>query len=107
MNFTWSYCGDVLSVSWGIKHADFNSIVNNGQLISLGKTGAPSQIPVLPAYTGRVSGRRSGNASSGHAVFTLSNVRKSDEKFYGCELTPSNLIVSPEFDAVHLFVAGG
>ena len=106
-NFTWSFSGDVPIVGWGIKRALYNHLVNNGWLVSLGKAGSPYPISVLPAYTGRVSGKRGGNSSSGQAIFTLRNIRKTDERFYGCVLRSSNPWVSPEFDAVHLFVAGG
>ncbi|KAL9964758.1 hypothetical protein ACROYT_G028439, partial [Oculina patagonica] len=51
---------------------------------------------------GRVSG--SGDVSSGQVIFTLSSIRKSDERYYGCRIDMSTDFNSPKFDSVYLEV---
>lgn len=104
VNFTWSFSGDVQSVSWGLKHARINIIQNNGVLVFMDKSGSVS-VTIPPAYNGRVSG--SGNVTSGLAIFTLSSIKKSDERFYGCVIRPNDAFDNEHFDAVHLVVEGG
>ncbi len=104
VNFTWSFSGDVDKVEWGIKKAGQPDLENNGLLISLKKTG-PVSIPVPSAYSGRVS--ESGDVSSGQIIFTLSSIRKSDERYYGCRITPTDPFVLSKFDSVYLAVKGG
>ncbi|XP_078379871.1 uncharacterized protein LOC144662805 isoform X2 [Oculina patagonica] len=59
-------------------------------------------IPVPLPYSGRVSG--SGDVSSGQVIFTLSSIRKSDERYYGCRIDMSTDFNSPKFDSVYLEV---
>ena len=61
-------------------------------------------VTVPAAYKGRVSGSR--NASSGQVIFTLSSISKSDERFYGCRITPTDLFDQQHFDSVYLAVEG-
>ena len=103
VNFTWSFSGDVQSVSWGLKHARINIIQNNGVLVFMDKSGSVS-VTIPLAYNGRVSG--SGNVTSGLAIFTLSSIKKSDDRFYGCVIRPSDAFDYEQFDAVHLVVEG-
>lgn len=103
VNFTWSFSGDIDSVSWGLKHAGINTIQNNGVLVFMDKSGSVS-LKVPPAYDGRVSG--SGNVSSGLAIFTLSSIKKSDERFYGCVIRPNDAFDNEKFDSVHLVIEG-
>ena len=104
VNFTWSFSGDVDSVSWGLKHAGINSIQNNGVLVFMDKSGSVS-VTIPPSYNGRVNG--SGNVTSGLTIFTLSPIKMSDERFYGCVIRPHYAFDNEQFDAVHLVVEGG
>ena len=104
LNFTWSFSGDINSVSWGLKHAGINTIQKNGVLVFIDKSGSVS-VTVPSAYNGRVSG--TGNVTSGLAIFTLSSIKKSDERFYGCVIRPDDAFDNEIFDAVHLAVEGG
>ena len=104
VNFTWSFSGNITSVSWGLKHAKINAIQNNGVLVFMDKSGSLS-LAVPPAYNGRVSG--SGDVTSGLAIFTLSSIKRSDERFYGCVIRPNDAFDYERFDAVHLVVQGG
>ena len=103
VNFTWSFSGDVDSVVWGLKKDGLDVINSGGELVSLEKNGQVS-VAVPPAYSGRVSG--SGNVSSGQVTFTLSSIRMSDERFYGCKIKPTDLFDQQAFDAVYLAVKG-
>ena len=105
VNFTWSFSGDVKIVQWGLALTATNDIDNHQKLVSLARAGLiPLVVPA--AYTGRVAGSRNGNSSSGQAIFTLSNIRKEDERFYGCRLSPASPYDSSPFDSVHLSVEG-
>ena len=68
------------------------------------KSGSLS-VTVPPAYNGRVNG--SGNVTSGLAIFTLSSIKTSDERFYGCVIRRNDAFDNEQFDAVHLIVEGG
>lgn len=104
VNFTWSFSGDPDAVDWGLKHPDINDL--NKILVSLIKAGSVP-IVVPPAYTGRVSGSLCNDSASGYAVFTLSNITKNDENFYGCKLRSYNgLIPTVKYDFVRLLVLG-
>lgn len=100
-NFTWSFSGDVKTVDWGLKDDGGNYIENNGVLVSLNKNG-PVSITVPPAYSGRVN--RSGDASSGQVIFTISQIKSSDERFYGCRIRPTDGFDTEKFDLVYLAV---
>ena len=92
VNFTWSFSGGshgVDAVSWGLKQDGQNIFINNGMLVSLDQSGNPLSLPSIPAgYIGRVSGSRSGSILSGQAIFTLSSIKKSDERYYGYRIDP-------------------
>ena len=104
VNFTWSFSGDVLSVSWGLRKKDgVIGFENNGVLVSLDKKG-PVSVAVPSAYTARVSG--SGDASSGQVIFTLSQIKSSDQGFYGCRIDPTDGFYAQKFDSVYLAVNG-
>jgi len=102
VNFTWTFSNGVETVTWGLKRNNFYGIDDNGRLVSLGKIG-PNKITVPQSYAGRVSGSRSGDSSSGQAIFTLSNIKKNDERGYGCRISPDGPF-SPVFDSVYLLV---
>ena len=103
VNFTWSFNGDVNSVYWGLKIDGAIGLKNNGVLACLGKNGSLT-VTVPSAYSGRVSGR--GDASSGQVIFTLSQIKRSDEKFYGCLISPTDVFGLQKFDFVYLAVKG-
>ena len=103
VNLSWSFSGDVNSVDWGLKKDGVNGIENNGVLVSLDKNGSvPVTVP--SAYSGRVSG--SGDASSGQVIFTLSQIKSSDERFYGCLINPTDFFAVRQIDSVYLAVKG-
>ena len=102
VQFNWSFSEDVRLVDWGLTlAADTNMFDNDQRLYSLTKTGVA---PVTPpqAYTGRVSGSRSG----GKAIFALSKLKTSDARFYGCRLNPSAPDGDTVWDNVKLVVEG-
>ena len=70
------------------------------------KSGSLS-VTVPPAYNGRVRVNGSGNVTSGLAIFTLSSIKTSDERFYGCVIRPNDAFDKEQFDAVFLTVEGG
>ncbi len=105
VNFTWSFSGDVDKVIWGLTNDAAHNLLSNGVLVSLGK-GGPISVSVPQAYIGRVSGSRSGDASSGQAIFTLRSITNDDEKSFGCQLQPASPTGSTVLDSVHLVVEG-
>ena len=105
VNFTWSFSGHVRNVIWGLKKDGINDFAANGALVSLYKSSSIS-LSVPPAYIGRVSGGRSGDSSSGQAIFTLRSITNDDERSFGCRIDPENPIESPVFDPVQLVVNG-
>ena len=104
INFTWSFSGDVDAADWGIKRAGLPILENNGILVSVKKNGLVSGTAVPSVYIGRVDG--TGNTSFGQVIFTLSSIRKSDERYYGCMLTPTDSFDVLRFDSVYLAVEG-
>ena len=103
INFTWSFTGGVDSVEWGLKKDGANGIENDGLLVSLDKNSLVS-VSGPSTYNGRVSGN--GDVSSGQVIFTLSSIRKSDERYYGCMITPTDGFDQEKFDPVYLAVNG-
>ena len=106
VKFVWKFSGGVDSVTWGLANDGVNYI--DRRLLSLDGRGhyvlPPELIPV--AYRGRVNGTRTGDSSSGQASFTLYNVTKDDEGFYGCSLKPDNPNIGDSTDFVQLVVVG-
>ena len=100
VTFAWKFLGAVDTVTWGLANEGETDI--DKKLVSLDVRG----VDVLPAkdvpeaFKGRVNGTRTVDSSSGQANFTLYNVTKDDERFYGCLLTPDN----PNFQAITDFV---
>lgn len=104
VNFTWKFTGDVDTVDWGLKKTGVDDIADQGLLISLSKSG-PVSVIVPPAYNGRVS--RKGDVSSGQVIFTLTSIKESDERLYGCRIKPSDVFSDVnQFDPVYLEVKG-
>ena len=105
VNFSWSFTGNINTVNWGLKRAGANDLSDAGFLVSLGVVGQVS-VQVPPEYVGRVSGSRSGNASSGQAIFTLTSINKNDERFFGCLLSRASPLDTNAFESVYLVVEG-
>ena len=106
VKFVWKFSGGVYSVTWGLANDGTNYI--DRRLLSLDGRSAdvlsPGSVPV--AYRGRVNGTRTGDSSSGQASFTLYNVTKDDERFYGCLLRPYDPNFLDSIDFVQLVVVG-
>ena len=106
MTFAWTFSGGVDTVTWGLANDAGTDI--DKMLVSLDVLNANVVQPGLVpgAYRGRVNGTRTGGSSSGQASFTLYDVTKNDERFYGCLLKghgPDGLKI-PDF--VQLVVVG-
>jgi len=105
VNFSWTFSGDVRTVTWGLKKESVtNSFDTNGKLVSLNEASIMLPLSIPLSYNGRVSGGRTFNSSSGKAIFTLNNVMKDDEKFYLCEIYPNDPKDSPRYDFVYLAI---
>ena len=106
VTFEWNFSGGVDTVTWGLAD-EFGKNIDK-EFVSLDGFGVDVLPPgsVTEAYRGRVNGTRTGDSSSGQASFTLHDVTKDDESFYGCLLRPSdpNLRQIPDF--VQLVVVG-
>ena len=107
MTFLWKFSGGVHTVIWGLANKkSINRI--SGRLVYLNRRNvdvlSPELVPV--AYRGRVNGTRTGDSSFGQASFTLYNVTKDDERFYGCFLTPVDPNGMEISDLVLLAVVG-
>ena len=106
VTFAWKFAGGVETVTWGLANQVRTDI--DKMLVALDVRGVhvlpPGSVP--EAYRGRVNGTRTVDWSSGQASFTLYNVSKDDERFYGCLLTPDNPFSLPITDFVQLVVVG-
>ena len=100
VQFNWSFSGDVSIVKWGLT-AGAGAVVTNPQLYSITKSGIVSKTS-LPAYTGRVSG----SFIAGKGMFTLSELKTTDTRFYGCMIDSTAPDATPEIDNVKLVVEG-
>ena len=107
VTFVWTFSGAVDTVTWRIKEAGLDAYTT-GRLVVLDERGVDVLPPrsVRNAYRGRVSGNRSGDSVSGQATFTLSNITKDDERFYGCFIKPDDPNHATIVDFVHLFLVG-
>ena len=108
VNFTWSFTGNVGRINWGLKQAGANLIDFGNILVTIAKDGTSSSSLAPAAYSGRVSGSRSGDSSSGQVIFTLSQMTLNDGNLdYGCKVEALN---DPfdlgDFDYLHLDVEG-
>ncbi|KAL9964789.1 hypothetical protein ACROYT_G028474 [Oculina patagonica] len=101
VNFTWSLSGDIDLVNWGLKEDGVSDLETGGILVTIKRNGEVS-VPAPSAYSGRVSGV--GDVSSGQVIFTLSSIRKSDERYYGCTIDKTTDFDPPTFDSVYLAV---
>lgn len=83
VTFTWSFCGRVSTITWGRKKPSGHGF--EAKLVVLNPAGLAS-VQAQASYTGRVKGVFVGNASSGQAKFTISDITKADAGFYTCLL---------------------
>ena len=106
--FTWSYSGGVREVTWGLKKVSAHDFLTNGVLVSRNiQTGNLVPGITVPAdYAGRVSASFNGGSSFGQAIFTLTSIRKNDQRFYGCRINPVSDFDNIMFDSVNLIVQG-
>ena len=105
VTFIWSFSGGVGTVHWGIKEPAVIAIKT--RLVFLSSTGAVLALAVEDPYNGRVNGSYHGDASSGQAIFTLSNIRKDDKGLYVCMITSTDLAPTIKLDFVELIIEGG
>ena len=104
VTFTWSFSGRVLLVEWGVKYGASNIIP---RLVSISSSGTPPTLTTENLYGGRVNGSYHGDASSGLAIFTLSNIRRGEKRFYACRITDTFVFSRTKFDSVELNIQGG
>ena len=72
VNFTWRFSGDVAGTEFGFKATNAATIEKNGRILFLNTFG--KTVYVHQSFTGRVTGSRSDNSSSGHVIFSLSGI---------------------------------
>ena len=102
INFTWTILRPFTRVEWGLAASPRAFDTPPRLLVSFLKGSTTSATPPA-AYTGRVSGKITGNQVS----FTLRNLRKSDGRLYGCRISDTNSGDDiPSFDSVMLVVEG-
>ena len=107
VTFTWTFSGGVRTVTWGLANEVGTAI--DKRFVSLDSRGFDLLrvfVLVPKAYRGRVNGTRTGDSSSGQASFTLYDVTKDDERFYGCFLKPDIPNLRGITDFVKLVVVG-
>ena len=102
INFTWTILRPFTRVEWGLAVTPYAFETPPRLLVSYFK-GNPLLVTPPAAYTGRVSGKNTGSQVS----FILRNLRKSDERLYGCKISDTtNGDDIPSFDSVTLVVEG-
>ena len=104
VNFTWRFSGDVAGIEFGFKATNAATIEKNGRILFLNTFG--KTVYVHQSFTGRVTGSRSGNSSSGQVIFNLSGITLNDTDTYGCQLYANNVQDSGQFDYARLIVEG-
>ena len=103
VNFTWSFPSSVTAAEWGVKQDGVLDFISGHVLKSFNSNGQEIPVTLPSAYSGRVSGSRSG----GLAIFTLSNINKADGVLYGCKITVgTGAFVQRAFDPVRVVVEG-
>ena len=104
VNFTWRFSGDVAGIEFGFKANNAATIEKNGRILFLNTVG--KTVYVHQSFTGRVTGSRTGNSSSGQVIFNLSGITLNDTDTYGCQLYANNVQDSGQFDYARLIVEG-
>ena len=103
-NFSWSFSGDVRTISWGVWDD-----TNKQLVIILVKVTQSATVLVSSSspYYGRVNGNRKDSSSYSQVIFTLRSITKVDGTVYGCVFYPRNLDSKTEYDTVNFAVKGG
>ena len=104
VSFTWRFSGHVAGIEFGFKANNAATIEKNGRILFLNTFG--KTVYVHQSFTGRVTGSRSGNSSSGQVIFNLSGITLNDTDTYGCQLYANNVQDSGQFDYAKLIVEG-
>ena len=104
VSFTWRFSGDVAGIEFGFKATNAATIEKNGRILFLNTFG--KTVYVHQSFTGRVTGSRTGNSSSGQVIFNLSGITLNDTDTYGCQLYANNVQDSGQFDYARLIVEG-
>ena len=104
VSFTWRFSGDVAGIEFGFKATNAATIEKNGKILFLNTFG--KTVYVHQSFTGRVTGSRTGNSSSGQVIFNLSGITLNDTDTYGCQLYANNVQDSGQFDYARLIVEG-
>ena len=104
VSFTWRFSGDVARIEFGFKATNAATIEKNGRTLFLNTFG--KTVYVHQSFTGRVSGSRTGNSSSGQVIFNLNGITLNDTNTYGCQLYANNVQDSGQFDYARLIVEG-
>ena len=105
VTFTWRFSGGVGTIAWGVKDPVFTDVKT--RLVFLSSNGAVLALATEDPYNGRVNGSYHGDASSGQAIFKLSNIRKTDKGFYVCKITSTDFVPVIKVDFVELIIEGG
>ena len=104
VTFTWRFSGGVGTVEWGVKDPAVTDVKT--RLVFLSSTGAVLAVTTEDPYNGRVNGSYHGDASTGQAIFKLSNIRKGDKGFYICKIKSSDFVPVIIHDPVELTIEG-
>ena len=101
VNFTWTFSGSFTKVEWGLALNKDNFYSPPQLLVSLHKINGPLAVTPPAAYIRRVSGKLTGS----QVTFTLRNIRKEDERLYGCRVSDiSDPDDTPSFNSVNFTV---
>ena len=102
VTFNWTIIRPFVRVEWGLAVSP-SAFESPPRLLVSILQGKPDDKAAPAEYTGRVSGYITGNQVS----FTLTNLRESDARLYGCRISdPNNGDDIPDFDSVKLVVQG-
>ena len=102
VTFNWTIGRPFTRVEWGLA-ASPNAFHDPPRLLVLFFEGSTRPVTPPGAYTGRVSGNITGNQVS----FSIRNLKESDERLYGCQISNTKDGDDiPSFDSVMLVVEG-
>lgn len=102
INLTWTILRRFTKVEWGLAVSP-TAFGTPPQLLMSFRNGNSLQVNTPAAYSGRVSGKITGQQVS----FTLKNLRRRDKRLYGCRISdPTDGDDEASFDSVFLVVEG-